>query len=257
MKLPWSKVSGMITDGAPAMVGERSGLSTLICNKVSEEGGNAIKLHCIIHAKHLKFDHVMKPVVKAINSIRSKALYHRQFKQFLLDIQAEYGDAVYHTDVRWLSRGSTLQRFFSLREEIGQFLAEKGQPMQELSDTVWLADLAFLVDITKHLNALNVSLQGQDAVVNQLYAHIKAFGTKLQLFQRHLSQTDPCTAHFPALQEVMDSFLLDNIGAQTKRYAAAIGSLSVEFKERFRDFAAIEKDMLLFSSPFSLLHGPQ
>ncbi|XP_061432954.1 nicotinamide N-methyltransferase-like isoform X3 [Lethenteron reissneri] len=35
MKLPWSKVSGIITDGAPA--GERSGLSTLICNKVSEE----------------------------------------------------------------------------------------------------------------------------------------------------------------------------------------------------------------------------
>lgn len=124
--------------------------------------------------------------------------------------------------------------------------------MQELSDTVWLADLAFLADITKHLNALNVSLQGQDAVVSQLYAHIKAFGTKLQLFQRHLSQTDPCTAHFPALQEVMDSFLQDNIGTQTKRYAAAIGSLSVEFKERFRDFAAIEKDMLLFSSPFSV-----
>ena len=32
----------------------------------------------------------MKPVVKAINSIRSKALNHRRFRQFLLDIQAEY-----------------------------------------------------------------------------------------------------------------------------------------------------------------------
>ena len=45
MKLPWNKVSGIITDGAPAMAGERSGLSTLVCNKVSEEGGKAIKLH--------------------------------------------------------------------------------------------------------------------------------------------------------------------------------------------------------------------
>ena len=257
MKLLWSKVSGIITDGAPAMAGERSGLSTLICNKVSEEGGNAIKLHCIIHqqalcAKHLKFDHVMKPVVKAINSIRSKALYHRQFQQFLLDIQAEYGDVIYHNDVRWLSRGSALQRFFALREEIGQFLSEKGQPMEELSDPVWLADLAFLVDITKHLNALNVNLQGRDAVVSQLYAHIKAFGTKLQLFQRHLSQTEPCTAHFPALKEVIDSFPQENIGAQMKSYATAIASLSVEFNKRFRDFAVIEKDMLLFSSPFSV-----
>lgn len=63
--------------------------------------------------------------------------------------------------------------------------------MGELSDPVWLADLAFLVDIMKHLNPLNVNLQGQDAAVSQQYTHIKAFGTKLQLFQRHLSQTGP------------------------------------------------------------------
>ena len=39
MKLLWNKVTGIIMDGAPAMAGERSGLSTLVCNKVSEEGG--------------------------------------------------------------------------------------------------------------------------------------------------------------------------------------------------------------------------
>lgn len=49
LKLPWSKVSGIITDGAPATAGEQSGLSTLICNKVSKGGGNAIKFHCIIY----------------------------------------------------------------------------------------------------------------------------------------------------------------------------------------------------------------
>ena len=78
--------------------------------------------------------------------------------------------------------------------------------MQELADTVWLADVAFLADTTKPLNALNVRLQGRDTVVSQLYAQIKAFGAKLQLFQRHMSQTVPSTAHFPALCEVMNSF---------------------------------------------------
>uniref|UniRef100_K7G8U0 SPIN-DOC-like zinc-finger domain-containing protein n=1 Tax=Pelodiscus sinensis TaxID=13735 RepID=K7G8U0_PELSI len=257
MKLPWNKVTGIITDGAPAMVGERSGLSTLICNKVIEEGGKAIKLHCIIHqqvlcAKHLKYDHVMKPVLKTINFIRSKALCHRQFKQFLLDIQAEYEDVLYHNDVRWLSRGSALQRFYSLRKEIGEFLETKGQPMRELSDPIWLADLGFLVDITKHLNVLNTSLQGKDAAVNQLYSHLKAFGTKLQLFIRQLSQTQPNTIHFSALQEIMNSFPQDNISAQTSRYAADIASLTGEFKRRFQDFAAIEKEISLFSSPFSV-----
>ncbi|XP_073520416.1 uncharacterized protein [Phyllobates terribilis] len=44
MKLPWNKVTGIITDGAPAMTGERSGLSTLICNKSPENSyiGDAI-----------------------------------------------------------------------------------------------------------------------------------------------------------------------------------------------------------------------
>ena len=175
------------------MIGEHSGLATIVCNKVSEEAGKAIKLHCIIHqqvlcAKHLRCDHVIKPVIKAINSIRSKALFHRQFQQFLLDIQGEYGDVVYHNDVRWLSRGTALQRFYALKKEIGQFMEDKGQPMPELSDTAWLADLAFLVDMTRHLNVLNTNLQGQNAVVSQLYSHIKAFGNKLQLFQRQLSQ---------------------------------------------------------------------
>lgn len=70
MKLPWNKISGIITDGAPSMTGERSGLAILISNKVSEEGGKAVKLHCIIHqqvlcAKHLRYEHIMEPVIKA------------------------------------------------------------------------------------------------------------------------------------------------------------------------------------------------
>ena len=39
----------------------------------------------------------MKPVAKAINFIRSKALCHRQF---LHDIEAEYEDVLYYNDVR-------------------------------------------------------------------------------------------------------------------------------------------------------------
>lgn len=49
---------------------------------------------------------------------------------------------MYHTDVGWLSRGSALQRFYSLKEEIGQYLAKKGQPIPELTDSVWLADFS-------------------------------------------------------------------------------------------------------------------
>ena len=251
MKLPWSKVSGIITDGAPGMAGEQSGLSTRICKKVSDEGGDAVKLHCIIHqqvlcAKHLPFAHVMKLVAKAINFIRSKALCHRQFQQFLHDIEAEYGDVSYHNNVRWLSMGSAPQQFFSLRREIGKFLVEKGGPMQELSATVWIADLTFLVDMTKHLNALNISLQRQNAVISELYSHIKAFKTKLQLFQRHWSQTVHCTTHFPALRDVT----IDSTCVETKKYAEALIPLASDFNNRFRNFAAIEKRNIVIHFSF-------
>ncbi|XP_027140791.1 general transcription factor II-I repeat domain-containing protein 2 [Larimichthys crocea] len=207
MQLPWNKISGIITDGAPSMTGERSGLATLISNKVSEKGGNAVKLHCIIHqqvlcAKHLQYKHVMKPVIKTINFIRSRALCHHQFQQFLSEIHAEYGDVVYHTDYHTMAQS----RFCTVA--------------------------LLLVDITKHLNALNTSLQGPDAVISQLYSHIKAFGTKLKLFERHLSQSQPNTAHFSALQEIMTRFPQSNVASE--------------------DFAAIEKEIAIFSSPFSV-----
>lgn len=81
----------------------------------------------------------------------------------------------------------------------------------------------------------------------QLYAHIKAIGNKLLLFQRHLTQREPNTTHFPALREVIKSFSQENISAQ-RRSATDIASLAGEFKERFQDFAAIKKDLLLFYS---------
>lgn len=98
---------------------------------------------------------------------------------------------------------------------------------------------------------MNTSLQGQNAVLSQMYSHIKAFGTKLQLFQRLLSQTQTNTTHFPALQEIMISFPQDKISAQTRRCAADIASLAEEIKQCFQDFEAFQKHIVLFSSPFS------
>lgn len=129
----------------------------------------------------------MQDVVHMVNSIRSKALTHRQFKTMLDEMDAQYGDVLYHQEVRWLSRGKVLKRFFDLRGEIRDFLSSKGSNVDIFSDEKWLSDLAFLVDITALLNQLNLQLQGKDHLINQLADSIRAFDVKLELLQRHLS----------------------------------------------------------------------
>lgn len=89
-----------------------------MCAKVKETGGEAVKMHCIVHqealcAKKVNLGDVMNTVVKTVNIIRARGLYHREFQAFLSDVDAEYGDLLYHSDVRWLSRGAVLKRFYS------------------------------------------------------------------------------------------------------------------------------------------------
>ena len=78
----------------------------------------------------------MKPVVWAVNFIRSHALIHRQFQSFLKEIDAEYSDLPYHTAVRWLSCGKALLRFYNLPKEINHFLTDKNKADPILSNPV-------------------------------------------------------------------------------------------------------------------------
>ncbi|KAL3992366.1 KRAB domain-containing zinc finger protein [Sarotherodon galilaeus] len=122
MGLPWQKLVGLTTDGAPAMCGHRSGLVTRIRERMRGENvtEELTAYHCIIHqeslcGKALKMEHVMTIITRAVNFIRAKGLNHRQFKAFLGELDTEYGDLPYHTDVRWLSQGKVLQRCFDAR----------------------------------------------------------------------------------------------------------------------------------------------
>ena len=99
---------------------------------------------------------------------------------------SDHDDVVYFCQVRWLSKSSTLFRFWSLRDEINTFMINKGKDVCFLDDDTWLNDLAFLVDMTKFLAELNVRLQGKDQLVPKLYAHIVTFIQKLKLIQSQL-----------------------------------------------------------------------
>ncbi|GFX09536.1 general transcription factor II-I repeat domain-containing protein 2A [Trichonephila clavipes] len=130
--------------------------------------------------------HVMKVVVKVINSIKNNPFKHRQFQEYLRELESEYGDFIYYTKIRGLSHGNCLLRFWKLREEIKTFMNNNGQNISELSDNQWLLDLRFLTDITMKLNELNLKLQGENKLITDCYQDIKAFVAKLQLYENRL-----------------------------------------------------------------------
>ena len=249
-ELPFEKLSGIATDGAPAMVGAQKGLTALVkkeMSRLSLDPSDLVVCHCIIHqeslcAHSLKLNNVMKTVVSTINFIKSRGLNNRQFKELLSELESEYGDLVYHCEVRWLSRANMLARFYTLREEVRRFMEMKGKPVMELSDGKFLRDLAFMVDISKHLSELNIKLQGPNQLISSLLSNVKSFEVKLRLWQGQLERGN--TVHFPTLQEQKPDV--------TTEYAGECAKLIQAFDERFHDVKNIQKELDVFATPFNV-----
>jgi len=115
-------------------------------------------------------------------------LNHREFKNFLSEIDAEQGYVIYFTGVRWLSRGNFLKSVFDLKNEIFEFAASEGKKFEQLNDTEWKNDFAYLKNITLHLNELNLRLQRQNQLIHNLFDHITAFENKLMLWEIQLKK---------------------------------------------------------------------
>lgn len=249
----WSRAISLATDGAPSMVGKKTGVATKFQDKVriANGGQDVYSFHCILHqealcCKTLKMNHVMSVVVKTVNFIRSRGLNHRQFDAFLSENDVHAG-LPYNTDVRWLRRGAVLKRFFELRREIEEFMDHKGRPVHELQSKEWVHDLAFMVDITQHLNTLNTKLQGRDKVVTQYEDDIRAFKMKVSLWEAQLSRGD--LEHFPCLTAVRSNAPYCT-GAEN--YKANIADLLQEFERRFQVFHELKNTFAVFRSPFTV-----
>lgn len=131
--------------------------------------GEAVKMHWIIHqealcAKTVQLSDVINTVVKTVTYIiRAQGLYHRKFPTFVTDVDAEYGDLLYHSEVHWRSHSSVLRWFYSLRS------------------ASWVT--VSWAEVGSHIT-LNKSLQGKvDQLVSQLYTCMKALCVKLWLLE--------------------------------------------------------------------------
>lgn len=248
-KIPISKMVGLTTDGAPAMVGCDKGLVAL-CRK-DETFPQFLSYHCIIHQQalcgnFLKLNNVMKLVVKIVNKIRAQALQRRLFKTLADEVDCQYGDLLLHSGVRWLSRGRVLKRFNDVLSGIVQFFKQRDEPIPELENSIWLRDFGFLVDITEKLNELNLQLQGRDKELAEMISDIKAFIRKLEFWEQNLINSD--AKHFPILSEKISQNPLEPY--DSKYHVEIVSTLKNNFKNRFKDFDEMALVAQFVGSPF-------
>ncbi|CAI6369553.1 unnamed protein product [Macrosiphum euphorbiae] len=103
-------------------------------------------------------------------------------------------------------------------------------------------DLAFLVDITTHLNELNVRLQGKNQLISNMFQIINAFELKLKLWQSQVKVNN--FMYFPVLAEYNPK--------NNEEYASLILVLINEFETRFQDFRKNSQLLAIFATPFSV-----
>ncbi|XP_069476392.1 general transcription factor II-I repeat domain-containing protein 2-like [Ambystoma mexicanum] len=237
INMPLQKLVAVTTDGAAVMIGRNIGFVAL-CRR-DPDFPEFRSYHCIIHqqslcSKVLSYQHVMTVVLKIVNSISARSLQNRLFKSLLDEMDAQYGFLLFHTEVRWLSRGKVLQRFLDLLPEINVFLEGRGEQVEQLSNPKWLSDLAFLNDLTSKLNAFNLELQGQDKTITELIGSVNAFKVKLNLWMTQMEKG--ILTHFPSLKKlVRESAVYDK-----DMYAEHLDLIRKDFEKRFSDFMIIE-----------------
>ena len=113
--------------------------------------------------------------------------------------------------------------------------------MAEMEDKSWLCNLAFLVDITTHMNELNTRLQQKVQYASEIYGHLKGFMNKLRLWHAHIQNAN--LSHFPTLKEM-------EMCPEKTKFADQLEKLFNEFSARFKDFKSHKHLFEIIFSPF-------
>ncbi|XP_065683999.1 general transcription factor II-I repeat domain-containing protein 2B-like [Hydra vulgaris] len=111
------------TDGASAMAGKHLGLIVLL--KSDPKYPEFIPIRCVVHRQHLAAKHfnfliVFKSVLKIVNYIRANAKNHRQFRNFIneLDLADEPSDVSFFCSGKEKNISDLAQTIFSFQNKI-------------------------------------------------------------------------------------------------------------------------------------------
>ena len=148
--LSWKQCISICTDGAGAMAGKHKGFLARVLQVVPRI--NLPNTHCTIHRENLAskaldpdLKSVLDAAIKIVNFIKSTPLQTRLFTTLCDEIDSHYKSLLFHSEVRWLSRGKVLTRWYELRDEVYLFLMDRKHELaSNLTDPDWIVKLLYL-----------------------------------------------------------------------------------------------------------------
>lgn len=242
--LIWDNCVSVCTDGAPAMQGPKKGFVAHVLAK----NPKIKSVHCMIHREVLVSKAVspilaktLDEVVRIVNYIKSNALRSRLFAALCEAMESEYKTLLYHTEVRWLSKGKVLNRFVFMKTEIISFMDTKEVSFPFLKNDIWWLRVTFLSDLFDKLNEINLSLQGAQENFITISGKLKAFKEKLDLWNSKINRSN--FSSFPSVDLNLSKSQIKQEVSET------LQSLSESFVKYFPNLDPSEMEWVV--NPFS------
>uniref|UniRef100_A0A5S6Q8R8 DUF4371 domain-containing protein n=1 Tax=Trichuris muris TaxID=70415 RepID=A0A5S6Q8R8_TRIMR len=251
-EIPLTNAIAVATDGAPSVLGRQRGFLSYL----KEKAPDLLAVHCVIHRQHLvakrlsdRLHRSLQYVITAVNKIKSSALRERLFSQLCEENDEDFNRLLLHTEVRWLSKGACLSRFYALFDTVVQFLENEDM---ELRDNVEKsrADIAYMSDLYFKFNEMNLQLQGDQLNLIKTKTVVTAFIGKLVVFGQNLGREE--YRQFPNLKDLKENGgLPDDV---VRSFCDHLSILHEDMRERYRDILSmVIPDWVL--DPFTSLAG--
>lgn len=247
----WENCLSVTSDGAAALTGTKKGFK----GKVTEIAPHVKFVHCIIHrqaiaAKKLEpeIHRVLQDVISVVNFIKRRPLNSRIFTILCNEMGSSHENLLYHTEVRWLSRGKVLKRVVELKDELRIFLLDKDKCLNFaslFSDDKWLLIVCYLADIFEKVNMLNLSLQGKGNILT-MSEKVTAFRKKIVMWRENFEKG--CLEMFPSLCDFVSENDV-NVEQTKSLISTHLKNLEIEFCNLFTDLPSEQFQWML--NPFA------